>query len=304
MQELYSKVLRVAPTDATVLIVGESGTGKELVARSIHQLSTRSQRNFVAVNCGAIPSDLVEAQLFGHERGSFTGAVQRHIGYFESASGGTILLDEITEMPLDKQMKLLRVLEEGCFHRVGGEEDIEVDVRIIAATNRDPSAAVMEGSFREDLLYRLNVFPIAVPPLRERGQDIGLLAQHFLDQLNSREGTRKTLSRRSLERLASYAWPGNVRELKNAIQRAYILAESVLELEYRVPFSNRAGNARGDGYVHIPVGTTLAEAQREVILSTLARYNGNKRRTAKVLGISLKTLYNRLELYSLHVRSA
>jgi DNA-binding NtrC family response regulator len=304
MQELYSKIARVAPTDATVLLTGESGTGKELVARAIHGLSARRDRSFVAVNCGAIPSELVEAQLFGHERGSFTGAVQRHIGYFESATRGTVLLDEITEMPLDKQMKLLRVLEAGAFHRVGGEDEIKVNLRIIAATNRIPEQEAREGRFREDLLYRLNVFPIAVPPLRDRGRDIALLAEHFLLELNQRGGTRKALSRSSLEKINAYAWPGNVRELRNAIQRAYILAEDVLELELRGPTPAHPAPSRNDGYVHIAVGTTLADAQREVIMSTLARYDGNKRRTARILGISLKTLYNRLEVYAAHARTA
>ena len=297
MQSLYERIIKVAPTDATVLVVGESGTGKELVARSIHNLSARCNRNFVAVNCGAIPSELVEAQLFGHERGSFTGAVQRHIGNFESATGGTIFLDEITEMPLDKQMKLLRVLEAGAFRRVGGEEEIKVDVRIVAATNRDPSAAVREGTFREDLLYRLAVFPLHVPPLRDRGRDIKLLAEHFLGELNEQAGTAKVLSPRSIDILNLHSWPGNVRELRNAVQRAFILAEHVLELEQPTPSNRLQTAAANDGYLRIPVGTSLAEAQKEVILSTLAHYEGNKRRTAKVLGISLKTLYNRLELY-------
>ncbi len=298
MRQLYEQVERVAATMATVLIVGESGTGKELVARTVHDMSPRKDKPFVPVNCGAIPAALIEAELFGHEKGSFTGAVQQHVGYFEHASGGTIFLDEITEMAPEMQIKLLRVLETGTFHRVGGVDPIKVDVRVIAATNRDPHQAVKEGVFREDLLYRLAVFPVRVPPLREREGDVELLARQFLDQFNRSHKSDRTLSRRSLDTLRQYGWPGNVRELKNTVQRAFILAE-----EGVVDILNPTATARvqkpklEDGALNVWVGTPLADAQREIILATLDHFDGDKRRTAEALGVSLKTLYNRLDAY-------
>ena len=224
MDLLYTQIRRVGPTEATVLLEGESGTGKELIAMAIHRDSSSCDAHFVAVNCGAIPETLIEAVLFGHEKGSFTGAGKQHMGYFEHASGGTLFLDEITEMPADMQVKLLRILEGGRFYRVGGNQEIQVNVRLIAATNRSLQEAVNQGLLRQDLMYRLAVFPIAVPPLRERGNDAELLAQHFLDELNDRAGTCKQFSRRSFERIRAYHWPGNVRELKNLVQRAYILS--------------------------------------------------------------------------------
>ena len=296
MQSLYAQIDRVAPTDATVLLDGESGTGKELIALTIHQDSPRHGRSFVAVNCGAIPGNLIEAVLFGHEKGSFTGAARLHTGYFEHASGGTLFLDEITEMPADMQVKLLRVLECGRFHRVGGSDEVRVDVRLIAATNRPLQQAVAEGNLRQDLMYRLAVFPIRVPPLRERGDDDEILAQHFLDELNQAAGTKKYLTRRSLERIRNYRWPGNVRELKNMIHRAYILSPDALLLDE--PVAASAGRfVLNNGVLNFPVGMLLADAQREIILATLRHFSGNKRQTAEVLGISLKTLYNRLRLY-------
>ncbi|WP_081583530.1 sigma-54 interaction domain-containing protein [Noviherbaspirillum massiliense] len=297
MERLAQQVERVAATDATVLLVGESGTGKELIAKAIHQMSARAQETFIAVNCGAIPAHLIEAALFGHEKGSFTGAVKQHIGYFEHASRGTLFLDEITEMPVDMQVKLLRVLECGTFMRVGGDEEVKVDVRLIAATNRDLESAVKQGNLREDLMYRLAVFPVRVPPLRERGSDIELLANHFLDVLNEKENCDKKFSPASLEVIRSYSWPGNVRELKNVVQRAFILATDTLEVEeYISDLSNRKPTLH-EGYLNFFVGTPLAEAQREIILATLKHYSGNKRLTAEALGISLKTLYNRLKEY-------
>ncbi|HEU4620957.1 MAG TPA: sigma-54 dependent transcriptional regulator, partial [Burkholderiaceae bacterium] len=222
MRVLYEQIDKVAITEATVLIVGESGTGKELVARTLHERSARRDGPFIAVNCGAISPNLIEAELLGHEKGSFTGAERQHIGYFERANGGTIFLDEVTETPPEMQVKLLRVLESRSFHRVGGVENVSVNVRVLAATNRDLDVAVSDGLFREDLMYRLAVFPLRVPPLRERREDIAVLAQIFLDQLNYREGASKVFSKRCIEELTEHSWPGNVRELKNAVSRAFI----------------------------------------------------------------------------------
>lgn len=293
---MYRQLDRVARTDATVLLEGESGTGKELIAQTLHLASRRADRKFVAVNCGAIPAHLIEAALFGHEKGSFTGAFKQQAGYFEHASGGTLFLDEITEMPCDMQVKLLRVLENGRFHRIGGSEQVRVDVRLIAATNRSLLRAVQEGSLRQDLMYRLAVFPVRVPPLRERGNDAELLARHFLKELNLQAGTAKQLSRQSLEQLRHRPWPGNVRELKNLICRAYILSADIVQID--------APNARAgmrtvfaDGALNFQIGTPLAAAQRELIMATLHHFSGNKRLTASALGISVKTLYNRLKEY-------
>lgn len=297
MEKLYQQIERVALTDATVLLVGESGTGKELIANAIHKASARNEQAFIAVNCGAIPAHLIEAALFGHEKGSFTGAVRQHIGYFEQASHGTLFLDEITEMPVDMQVKLLRVLESGAFLRVGGDDEVKVDVRLVAATNRDLESAVKQGNLREDLMYRLAVFPVRVPPLRERGSDIELLAQQFLHELNEKEKTRKTFSRNSLEVIRSYSWPGNVRELRNVVQRAFILATDTLTIEECISDLSTRKPTLQEGYLNFFVGTPLADAQREIILATLKHYSGNKRLTAEALGISLKTLYNRLKEY-------
>jgi DNA-binding NtrC family response regulator len=297
MEQLYEQIAKVAPTQATVLIVGESGTGKELVANTIHQMSERYKQAFIPVNCGAIPPNLIEAELFGHDKGSFTGAVREHVGYFEYATGGTLFLDEITEMPLGMQAKLLRVIETGTIMRVGGGVEIPVDVRLIVATNRDPWVAVKRGLFREDLMYRLAVFPITVPSLRERNKDIEYLAQHFLDFLNQEAKTKKTLSRHSIEILRTYTWPGNVRELKNVIHRAFILCEKTLEIENVVSTSRPKKATVRNGSVNFWIGTPLAEAHREIILATLSHFNGDKERAAAALGISLKTLYNRLNEY-------
>jgi DNA-binding NtrC family response regulator len=297
MERLYEQIERVASTDATVLLIGESGTGKELVSNAIHQVSARREQPFVAVNCGAIPAHLIEAALFGHEKGSFTGAMRQHIGYFEHASGGTLFLDEITEMPVDMQVKLLRVLESGRFSRVGGDSEVAVDVRLVTATNRDLETAVKQGHLREDLMYRLAVFPVRVPPLRERGNDIELLAQQFLQELNEKDNLHKTFSKSSLEVIRSYSWPGNVRELKNVIHRAFIIGTDTLNIEDCVSELAVKKPTVQDGYLNFFVGTPLADAQREIILATLKHYSGNKRLTAETLGISLKTLYNRLKEY-------
>lgn len=297
MVQLRRQIRRVAPTEATVLILGESGTGKEMVAQTLHEQSARAPGPFIPVNCGAIAPSLIEAELLGHERGSFTGAERQRAGYFERAHGGTIFLDEVTEMPLEMQVKLLRVLESRAFQRVGGTETLQVDVRVIAATNRELDAAVNEGRFREDLLYRLAVFPLRVPPLRERGGDVVQLAQHLLAELNAREGARKVFSRKSLGELALHNWPGNVRELKNAVTRAFILSDQTVEFRLAAVGSRSRRVTVQGGCLQIGVGATLAEAQRELILATLEHFSGDKRRTAEALGVSLKTLYNRLESY-------
>ncbi len=253
------------------------------------------------MNCGAFAPSLIESELFGHEKGSFTGADRRRVGYFERANGGTLFLDEITEMPLELQVKLLRVLEVGAVTRVGATEATRIDVRIVAASNSDPLEARAKSVLREDLFYRLSVFPIHLPPLRERGADVTLLAQHFLDELNARQGTTKRFTPCALERLQALSWPGNVRELKNAIERAAIVADESIDQNALPPV--KISDAVGDGeasLVRIKVGTPLADVERRVILATLEALAGNKRRTAESLGIGLKTLYNRLNVYQGH----
>ncbi len=300
MQEVYILISRVAPTSATVLIVGESGTGKELVAETIHALSRRADKPLFAVNCGAVSPNLIESELFGHEKGSFTGADRRRPGYFERAAGGTIFLDEITEMPAELQVKLLRVLESGKFLRVGGNESIETDVRILAASNRDPGEAVSKGSLREDLYYRLNVFPIALPPLREREDDHELLAQHFLDELNRSEEQAKTWSNDALEEIRGRAWPGNVRELRNAVHRAFILADREIDAKAieSIDLLRESPATHDDGdTLEVPVASEISAVEKRLILATLDHFDGDKKKAAKALGISLKTLYNRLSVY-------
>ncbi len=296
MQTVYRKIERVAPSGVSVLITGESGSGKELVANTIHQMSGRASGPFVPVNCGAIPATLIEAEIFGHAKGAFTGATNLHKGHFERAAGGTLLLDEITEMPLEMQVRLLRVLETGRFSRVGGEEELHADVRVIAATNRDPVVAVREGRLREDLYFRLAVFLLDVPPLRAREDDVELLARHFLAELNEPAATSKSLSPATNAALRSHNWPGNVRELRNAIQRAYILADGVIEPEH-LALKAPARIVLEDGALRFAVGTSLAEIERQAILATLGHCRGHKRRCAGMLGVSLKTLYNRLTAY-------
>jgi DNA-binding NtrC family response regulator len=298
MQVLYDQISRVAPTSATVLLIGESGTGKELAAHTVHELSRRRDAPFLPLNCGAVAPQLIETELFGHERGSFTGADRQHKGFFERANGGSVFLDEVTEMPMELQVKLLRVLETGVFTRVGGTAQIASDVRIIAATNRDPHKAVAEGKLREDLYHRLNVFPIQLPPLRERGVDMEQLALFFLDEQNIAEGTRKTFSRDALVRLYQHHWPGNVRELRNYVQRAYIMADQVVAGEIS-PMTAEAAKPEDDAtIITIHVGTPLAEVERRVTLATLAYCGQVKRKAAQILGVSLKTLYNRIEAYN------
>jgi two-component system response regulator AtoC len=295
MQVLYDQLTRVAPTSATVMLIGESGTGKELAAATIHELSRRREAPFLPLNCGAVAPQLIESELFGHERGSFTGADRQHKGFFERANGGTIFLDEITEMPMELQVKLLRVLETGTVVRVGGTQPIPSEVRVICATNRDPEKAIIDGKLREDLYHRLNVFPIRLPPLRERDTDLEQLAQYFLDELNRVEGTHKSFSRDALVRLYQHSWPGNVRELKNYVQRNFIMADDVIECEMVI--AEPVPKSDDGTTITIRVGTPLEEVERRVTMATLAYCGHVKRKAAEILGVSLKTLYNRLETY-------
>ena len=245
MRRVYQQIVRVAATAVSVFITGESGTGKEVVARTVHDLSRRRSNPFLAVNCGAISPHLMESEIFGHEKGSFTGAERQHLGFFERTNGGTLFLDEITEMPLDLQVKLLRVLESGTFMRVGSTQVQETDVRIIAATNRNPNEAVTRGKLREDLLYRLNVFPIHLPPLRERIEDIPLIARHFLAQIGEREGAAEALRRRRARAPRGYRWPGNVRELRNVVYRAYVMTPGATIQDDCLPHDRRRRGAAG-----------------------------------------------------------
>ena len=297
MQRMFRIIRKVAPTDASVLLIGESGTGKELAARTLHQMSNRSDAPLVAMNCGAIPSELVESELFGHVKGAFTGAEKTHRGFFERANQATLFLDEITEMPLEIQVKLLRVLETGRFRKVGGEQDLESDVRIIAATNRDPQTAVDEGVLREDLYYRIASFPITLPPLRKRHGDVAGLAQYFLSELNDAGDTQVTLTRAALERLNEYPWPGNVRELKSAVERAYVLSAGTIDAEQLHLGDEPAAADSDDDELTLQVGMSIRDAERDLILATLESLDGDKQAAADTLGISLKTLYNRLNEY-------
>ena len=293
MQKVYDLIDRVAGTDASILISGETGTGKELVAETIHRLSRRSKEPFLAVNCGALSAHLIETELFGHERGSFTGADRMHKGYFERAYGGTLFLDEITES-VEIQVRLLRALETSALTRVGGSEQVKLDVRIVAATNLHVDEAVATGKLREDLYYRLSVFTIRLPPLRERGDDIELLAEKFLGELNQAEGTAKHFTRACLERLRRHGWPGNVRELQNVVRRAFILADEDVGVD-SLPLE--VTEVAGAGSLVTRVGTSIAEAERRLILATLEHCGGDKRKAAGILKLSPKTLYNRLNQY-------
>ena len=299
MQEVFRLIDRVGPTEASVLLTGESGSGKELAAQSIHDRSLRRGGPFLAINCGAIPAGLIEAELFGYEKGSFTGAARAHAGVFERADAGTLLLDEITEMPMEMQTRLLRVLETRRFYRVGANVELSTDVRVIAASNRCPLQAVRSGQLREDLLYRLAVFPIELPPLRSRGNDVELLAGHFLDELNAQAGTHKQLTAHSRMTLKQHSWPGNVRELRNCIERAFILGDQALELAPLIQSqSSRAAGADDRERLEIRVGSRIHDMERSLIEATLDYFQGNKRRAADALGCSLKTLYNKLNGYS------
>jgi two-component system, NtrC family, response regulator HydG len=297
IREVYRMIEKVAPTEATVLVIGESGSGKELVAHSIHRMSARAGGPFVAVNCGAIPATLIEAELFGYEKGAFTGAMRSHRGFFERAESGTLFLDEITEMAPEMQVRLLRVLDSGRFCRVGGDCEIQSKVRVIAATNRNPVTAVEENHLREDLMYRLAVFPIHLPPLRERGDDIALLARHLLAELNEEAGTAKKLTEHALRKIAEHTWPGNVRELKNCIQRGFILADTEVDVELPPALARPPSPGAAADCLQFEIGTPLSDMERTTILATLDQCSGDKRRTAEMLGVSLKTLYNRLSEY-------
>src|SRR5713101_5713911 len=298
---------RVAQTEATVLLLGESGTGKELFARAIHHLSNRRDQPFVAINCAAIPETLIENELFGHERGAFTGASDRRLGKFELASGGTVFLDEIGELPLAVQGKLLRAIEEKVVDRIGGRAQISVDVRVVAATNRDLKAAVESGEFRRDLFFRLAVFPVEIPPLRERDEDIILLAKHFTAQLGKElRGREAALSEAAGAALRAHKWPGNVRELENAIERACILSDTMTlepkDLGLVVPGTKESDRLDGldlSGTLSEVANRALRFAERRKISSALKENEGNKARTAEALGVSYKTLLTKLKDYDL-----
>ena len=296
MHRLYRTMRKVAPSDTSVLLVGESGTGKELVARSLHMMSGRADQDFVAMNCAAIPKDLFESELFGHEKGSFSGAVRQHLGFFERAHGGTLFLDEITEMPIELQAKLLRVLELGEFRRVGAEKDMSSDVRIIASTNRVPEEAIDQGLLREDLYYRVARFPLHLPPLKQRGSDVIGLAQLFLNELNSEYDTAISLGESAIGQIQSYQWPGNVRELRSVIERAYILANDQIELDHMQDLDLSDGQ-EGD-FIRVAATDSVEDAERKLIYAALEAHDSDKRAAARSLGISLKTLYNRLNQYS------
>jgi DNA-binding NtrC family response regulator len=298
MRKAMELMEKVAPSKASVVITGQSGTGKEMIARAIHQLSPRRDKPFIAINCSAIPATLIESEMFGHERGAFTGADQRRLGAWELADAGTLFLDEIGEIPIELQAKFLRVLEEERLRRLGGKSEIAVDVRVISATNRDLKEEIKVGRFREDLYFRLNVFHINLAPLKERREDIPVLVQHFIDRF-SRDAGKKLhgVSPQAMKLLTDYAWPGNIRELRNTLERAVILCGmGAIEPEH-LPSELAAGGGES-AYLKLPYGLPLREIEKEYILSTLSRLQNNKARTAQALGISEKTLYNKLYRYS------
>jgi len=297
MNRVMTLVEQVAPSTASVVILGESGTGKELVARTIHELSPRHAGPYIAINCAALPETLMESELFGHERGAFTGADRRREGCFELANGGTLLLDEIGEMKAELQAKLLRVLEEGKLRRLGGSAEISVDARVLAATNRNLEAAIRDGRFREDLYYRLNVFSIELPPLCEHAEDIPVLIEHFLREIEAPAGkTICGVDAEALETLKGFRWPGNVRQLRNVIERALIVTKGPLIGAADLPSDMKRGGV-GKEVLEIKLGASLDEVERDVIMRTVEFAGGNKSRAAEILGVSLKTLYNRLERY-------
>ena len=320
MREMCAVIARIARSDAPVMITGESGSGKEAAAQTIHMLSRRSGKPIVAINCGAVSSNLIESELFGHEKGAFTGAERRRAGYFELAQGGTLFLDEVTEMPPELQVKFLRVLETRAFRRVGGNEEIGSDVRIISSSNRDLLEAVEKKVLREDLYYRLNVLPLNIAPLRERSEDVAVLARHFLERVAESEGGgRRSFSPRAVERLQEHGWPGNVRELRNVVHRAYVLSDGGLVDETTVA-GVLAGRSSGvfaavpppapaspgpavepaaDDPLRVPVrvGDSLEEVERRVLERTLLAVGGDKKKAAEILKVSLKTVYNKIKQY-------
>jgi DNA-binding NtrC family response regulator len=303
MQELFALIENVASSNVSVLITGESGTGKELVARTLHDLSPRRSKPFVAMNCAAIPETLIESEIFGHEKGAFTGAMERRAGCFELAEEGTLLLDEIGEMPIATQAKLLRVLEERKLRRLGSKVESPVDVRVLAATNKDPESAVADGHMRGDLFYRLNVFNIHMPPLRGHMEDIPAISESMIGEMNRKHERKVTgMDNEMMARLMAYDWPGNVRELRNTIERAVILCrEGQLAIRHLPPGfgakSLRSATDASPNAVHLEVGTTVGEAERRLIVKTLESTHNNKTRAAEILGISLKTLHNKLKEY-------
>ncbi|MGC2620770.1 MAG: sigma-54 dependent transcriptional regulator [Acidobacteriaceae bacterium] len=303
MQEIFTLIERVASSNVSILITGESGTGKELVARTLHDLSPRRVKPFVAVNCAAIPETLIESEIFGHEKGAFTGAIERRAGCFELAEEGTLLLDEIGEMPVGTQAKLLRVLEDRKLRRLGSKVESPVDVRVLAATNKDPEQAVADGQLRGDLYYRLNVFNIHMPPLREHKEDIPAIAESMITDMNQKHGRRVTsLDSEMMARLMAHDWPGNVRELRNTIERAVVLcAEGQLQPRHLPPgFGSRAARPTSElpsNAIQLEVGATVGDAERMLIFKTLESTHNNKTRAAEILGISLKTLHNKLREY-------
>jgi DNA-binding NtrC family response regulator len=304
MREIFGLIEQIAPSNVHVLITGESGTGKELVARTLHELSPRKSKPFVGVNCAAIPETLIESEIFGHEKGAFTGAAERRAGCFELAAGGSLLLDEIGEMPNATQAKLLRVLEERKLRRLGARNEQDVDVRVLAATNRDPDTAVAEGHLRADLFYRLNVFNIHMPPLRDHMEDLPAMAEAMLGQMNQKHSRRVSgVAPSMLDRLMAYTWPGNARELRNTIERAVILCPdgAPLDVGHLPPGFARpqplATHASDASLIPVHVGTTVDEAERLLILRTLEATGQNKTRAAEILGVSLKTLHNKVKEY-------
>ena len=299
MRKVLTAIERIAQSSASVIISGESGTGKELVARTIHEMSPRRAAAYVGVNCAAIPETLMESELFGHERGAFTGADRRREGCFELANGGTLLLDEITEMKPELQAKLLRVIEEQRMRRLGGSSEIALDVRVLAASNRDIEQAVRDGKLREDLFYRLGVFSIRLPPLRERAEDLPILIESFVEHYAMRNNKQVAgVDEECLAALRAHPWPGNVRQLRNVIERALIVCDAKMIGLHDLPEEFRAGAQTDSGYLKIRVGSSLDEIEREVISRTIEFTGGNKTRAAQVLGVSAKTLYNKLDRYA------
>src|SRR5436190_16735845 len=300
MREVYDLLQSLSSSDASAIITGESGTGKELAARTIHRLSSRADGPFIAVNSSAIPETLIESEVFGHEKGAFTGAVGVRPGCFELANGGTLFLDEIGEMPSLLQPKLLRVLEDGKVRRLGGKQEFAFDVRVIAATNTEPRNAIAEGKLREDLYYRLTVFTITLPPLRDRKEDIPLLAQHFIGEFDRKHGTNvEALRDDAMEMLTAYSWPGNVREFRNVMERAMILSRSEwIETSHLPPYLRNPG-AESSSKIVLSLGITAADAERELILKTLEKTGHNKAEAARQLGLDVKTIRNKLKAYKI-----